>query len=90
MRKSLIVYGGWDGHEPKEVAEVFEGILLEEGFSVEVSDTLDAFLDAEKLKALHLIVPIWTMGQITQEQVMPVIKAVVSGVGIAGSYTHSG
>ena len=37
---------------------------------MEVSDTLDAFLDVEKLKALDLIIPVWTMGRITQEQVM--------------------
>ncbi len=83
-RKALIVQGGWEGHEPKQVSEVFNTILTEEGFSVEVSDTLDAFLDEEKLKELDLIVPSWTMGSITNEQVKPVLKAVESGVGIAG------
>jgi type 1 glutamine amidotransferase len=27
MKKALIVWGGWDGHEPKQVAEVFAELL---------------------------------------------------------------
>lgn len=86
MKKALIVHGGWDGHEPVQVSELFCGILEKEGFEVEISDTLDAFLDAEKLRVLHLIVPVWTMGRITQEQITPVIEAVAAGVGIAGCH----
>ena len=85
-RKALIVRGGWDGHQPVQVSEVFGRVLADEGFEVEVSESLDTFLDVEKLKGLHLIVPIWTMGQISKEQVTPVIEAVASGVGIAGCH----
>lgn len=85
-KKALIVQGGWDGHEPVQVSEIFRRTLEKEGFEVELSDTLDAFLDAEKLKALHLIIPIWTMGKITNEQLNPVLEAVASGVGIAGCH----
>ena len=85
-RRALIVRGGWDGHQPVEVSELFRDILESEGFQVEVSDTLDAFLDVEKLKALDLIIPVWTMGRITPEQVMPVVEAVASGVGLAGCH----
>ena len=85
-RKALIVQGGWDGHEPVQVAEVFRRTLAAEGFEVEVADTLDAFLDEKKLMGLSLIIPVWTMGKITREQVTPVLKAVESGVGIAGCH----
>lgn len=86
-KKALIVHGGWDGHQPKEVAAIFDRILREEGFTTEVSDTLDAFHDAEKLMSLSLIVPIWTMGTITKEQAEPVFKAVrEAGVGVAGCH----
>jgi len=85
-KKALIVQGGWEGHEPVQVAEIFRRTLVDSGFEVEVSDTLDAFLDVEKLKSLHLIVPIWTMGHITWEQTKPVIEAVAGGVGIAGCH----
>jgi uncharacterized protein len=85
-RKALVVWGGWDGHQPREVADIFRDVLTKEKFDVEVSDTLDAFLDAEKLRRLNLIVPVWTMGKISQEQLKPVLAAVESGVGIAGCH----
>ncbi|MBY0204966.1 ThuA domain-containing protein [Paenibacillus cucumis (ex Kampfer et al. 2016)] len=84
MKKALIVWGGWDGHEPEQVAAIFERILKEEHFEVEVSDTLESYADAEKLLGLDLIVPLWTMGQIEQELVNNVSAAVQSGVGLAG------
>ncbi|NEU27929.1 hypothetical protein G3M74_17880 [Paenibacillus polymyxa] len=86
MRKALIVWGGWDGHEPEQVSAIFERILKEEQFEVEVSNSLDAYQDAEKLLGLDLIVPMWTMGQIEQELVNHVSAAVQSGVGLAGCH----
>ena len=88
MKKALIVWGGWDGHEPRQVAEIFARQLKANDFQVEVSDTLDAFLDVEKLKQLDLIVPQWTMGKITGDQRKAVGDAVASGVGLAG--VHGG
>jgi len=85
-RKALIVRGGWLGHQPKEVAEEFGKMLKEDGFEPEISDTLDAFKDEARLKSLSLIVPVWTMGKITAEQLNPVLSAVKSGVGIAGCH----
>jgi uncharacterized protein len=84
--KALIVWGGWDGHQPKQVADVLERALKADGFEVEVADSLDAFKDAKKLLGLSLIVPHWTMGKITAEQLKPVLEAVQSGVGMAGCH----
>lgn len=84
MRKALIVWGGWDGHEPKQCADIFAPILRDAGFEVEVSDTLDSYLNAEKMSALSLVVPIWTMGTITNEQEKGLLDAIKSGVGVAG------
>jgi type 1 glutamine amidotransferase len=85
-RKALIVWGGWDGHEPDKVAELFRTILTQEQFEVEVSNTLDSFRDEAKLMGLSLIVPVWTMGKILPEQFNPVLRAVESGVGMAGCH----
>lgn len=85
-RKALIVQGGWQGHQPKEVSELFRGILKEEGFDVEVSDTLESFANRDRLLSLDLIVPVWTMGEITKEQEKHVSEAVQSGVGLAGCH----
>ena len=88
MKKALIVQGGWQGHEPGPVSEILAKALRENGFEVTISDTLDSFKDDEALKALDLIVPIWTMGSIQREQLQPLLEAVKSGVGIAG--VHGG
>ncbi len=86
MRQALIVYGGWEGHQPKEVAGLLGDALARAGFSVERANTLDAFLDANRLKSLDLIVPIWTMGTIKREQLEPLLEAVRGGVGLAGCH----
>lgn len=86
MKKALIVWGGWLGHQPEEVADIFRGILEEEQFSVQVSDTLDVFADGDMLKSLDLIVPVWTMGQIEKQLAANVSAAVQSGVGLAGCH----
>lgn len=86
MRKALIVWGGWDGHQPEQVAQIFKRQLEAEGFEVDVQDKLEAFGDAEYLKSLDLIIPVWTMGEIEQELVNNVSAAVQSGVGLAGCH----
>ena len=83
--KALVVYGGWDGHQPKEVAAIYTELLEKHGFSVTLSDTLDAYA-TEDLTTYRLIVPIWTMGTITPEQLNPLLAAVKGGVGIAGCH----
>lgn len=85
-KKALIVYGGWDGHEPKEVSEIFHDILTKENFEVELSDRLESYSDADYLKSFDLIVPHWTMGDIKQAYVKNISLAVMSGVGIAGCH----
>lgn len=85
-KKALIVWGGWDGHQPKEVAELFGQILREEGFDVDTSDTLDPFNDESSLAGYSLIVPHWTMGKLSHQQEQSVCKAVAGGVGIGGCH----
>ena len=84
MRSALMVWGGWEGHEPRQCMEIFAPVLQSEGFDVTVSDTMDAYLDADRMKAYSLIVPLWTMGQITGEQERGLLDAIKSGVGVAG------
>lgn len=78
------MWGGWDGHTPKECADIFAPWLRQEGYDVEVSDTLDVYLDSDKMSSLNLIVPIWTMGEITPDQERGLLSTVRSGAGIAG------
>lgn len=82
--KALIVQGGWEGHEPVKVSEILAAALDRHDYQVEISETLDSYLDAEKLGQVDLVVQHWTMGQITREQWAGLNGAVRGGVGIAG------
>ena len=42
MKRALIVWGGWDGHTPKESSEIMCQLLKKEGFDVTMSSTLDS------------------------------------------------
>lgn len=86
MAKALIFQGGWDGHEPVQVAEIFRAMLADHGFSVTVTDNHDALDDAAMLADLDLIVPVWTMGQIEKSRVENVSRAVAYGTGLAGCH----
>lgn len=83
-KKALLVWGGWDGHEPKQCVDIFAPFLSQNGFLVEISDNLDTYLDRDKMLALDLVVPVWTMGSIKNEQEHGLLEAIKSGVGIAG------
>jgi type 1 glutamine amidotransferase len=84
MKKALIVWGGWDGHEPDKIARIFSDVLKANGFETEI--TLDAFNNAALLRELDLIVPVWTMGEIKKEQAEAVSEAVANGTGLAGCH----
>jgi len=83
-KKALFVWGGWEGHEPKQCVDIFAPWLREQGFEVEISNSLDSYLDAVHLKSLDLIVQAVTQAAITPEQEKGLLDAVMGGVGIAG------
>jgi uncharacterized protein len=83
-KKALMVWGGWDGHEPKQCVDIFAPFLQENGYDVEISNSLDVYLDTDKMQVLDLVVPVWTMGTITPEQEKGLLSTIESGVGIAG------
>lgn len=83
-KKALINWGGWNGHEPDKCAEIFRVVLEKEGFEVRVVNDLNVYTEAEYMKSLSVIVPIWTMAEIKGEQLKGLMEAVASGVGLAG------
>jgi type 1 glutamine amidotransferase len=83
-KTALVVWGGWEGHEPKQCVDIFAPWLESQGFNVEISHSLDAYLDLDRLKTLDLIVHIFTMSDIKPEQERNLEEAVKSGVGLAG------
>jgi hypothetical protein len=83
-KRALMVWGGWMGHEPKKCVDIFAPYLESQGYDVTISDTLDVYLNKDLMMGLNLVVPVWTMGTITNEQEAGLLEAVESGIGIAG------
>ena len=85
MRQALIVWGGWDGHEPEQGAHIIRDFLVEDGFDVRLENTTRAFADPA-IKDYSLIVPIFTMSKIEKNEAENLTKAVEGGVGLAGHH----
>jgi hypothetical protein len=83
-KAALVVQGGWQGHEPKECSERVAPWLESKGFRVVVSDTLDIYTNKRRMRHFNLIVPIWTMGEISGPQWNGLRDAVLNGAHVAG------
>lgn len=89
MRKAMIVWGGWHGHDPDLCAAIVAGWLRHEGFEVRVETSTAAFADPA-IHALSLIVPIYTMATIAKDEVANLCAAVRGGTGLAGHHGGMG
>jgi type 1 glutamine amidotransferase len=89
MRDALIVWGGWNGHEPEQCASIIAGILREEGFQVHLENSTRAFA-GPRLHTMSLIVPIFTMSKIEKDEVANLSQAVREGAGLAGYHGGMG
>jgi len=83
-KKVLFVYGGWEGHDPVLTRDIFVPWMRSEGAEVVVRDNLDCYTDSALMSKTDLIVQIWTMGEISNEQERGLLTAVKRGVGLAG------
>ncbi|MGN6100676.1 MAG: ThuA domain-containing protein [Devosia sp.] len=89
MRSALIVYGGWEGHDPEECAQIYRRWLHEDGFTVRMSTETKAFADPA-IHELSLIVPVFTMSKIEKDEAINLAKAIEGGVGMAGHHGGMG
>jgi type 1 glutamine amidotransferase len=88
-KNALIVWGGWEGHQPEECARIVAKTLLEDGFAVVKAGETSAFADPN-LGRFDLIVPIFSMGKITDGESKNLCAAVGSGTGLAGFHGGMG
>ena len=84
MARAFITWGGWNGHEPEQTANICANVLEAEGLDVTVSDSLEPLADDAFMAGLDLVVPVWTMSGISREQEAGLLKAVRAGAGCAG------
>jgi type 1 glutamine amidotransferase len=85
MRKAMIVWCGWNGHEPDRCAAIYRDWLAADGFDVRVETSARAFADPA-IHDLSLIVPICTMSRIEKAEAANLCAAVQGGVGLAGHH----
>lgn len=83
-KKILVVWGGWDGHEPKQCVDLLLPWLEKEGAIVDVFNSLDKYADKDYMSKVDLIIQTFTMATITGEQEKGLLEAVKNGAGIAG------
>ena len=82
MKRCLIISGGYEPHRANETAGRLDDMLRED-FDVVHSPRLDAYL-TEDLASYDLIVPNWTLGEMSLEMSRNLRLAVESGVGLGG------
>ncbi len=90
MSKALIFYGGWEGHEPAAMAAIIQRELGAQSFEVQAENSLEPLDDAVRLREFDLIVPCWTMGELSEERTKNLADAVASGVGLGGFHGGMG
>jgi hypothetical protein len=83
---ALIVYGGWEGHDPEGVSSFLEGLLQDEGFKTTRTADVEALSDSERLKGIDLVVPVVTMAQAPPNGFGALFEAIENGTGLAGCH----
>ena len=86
MKRALIFWGGWNGHEPELVAKRFSNILEGEGFAVQVVQGAENVPGLDELNKLDLLVPVCTSSELPGETSKNIAKAVGAGLGLAGNH----
>jgi type 1 glutamine amidotransferase len=89
MRKALIVWGGWEGHEPETCAGIVREMLVNENFEVSTETSTERFADSD-LGQFDLIVPIYTMGTIEETESKQLCATIQAGTGLAGYHGGMG
>jgi len=89
-RSALMVWGGWDGHEPRLTTERFASLLEQQGFAVEIHNDLGVYLDRDHLFEQNLIVNCFTMGQLDKTHTENLLAAVRGGAGFGGWHGGAG
>jgi type 1 glutamine amidotransferase len=83
-KKVLFVFGGWDGHQPKECRDLFVPWMESEGAEVFVFDSPECYANVSLMSKMDLVIQVFTQGKISGEAERGLLNAVKRGVGIAG------
>ena len=81
MKRALIVWGGWEGHQPGQCVERFAPWLQSQGFNLTIANSLGVFEERDLLQSLNLVVLAWTMARPSQAQERGLLQAIENGTG---------
>jgi len=81
MKSILIIWGGWQGHDPQGVAEKLANILTDHRYQVDVRSDLGVLIN-ENLKTYDVLIPIWSCGIASPIYIQPLLEAIESGLGL--------
>ncbi len=81
----LLVWGGWQGHEPRQCNDMLDTWMKAQGATTVVSDTLAVYGDLATLTSYDLIIHSWTQAKdYNSKYIDNLLQAVKRGVGLAG------
>lgn len=83
-RRALMVWGGWDGHAPEEMTRRGQEWLERDGFSVDVTTDVGAYVGLAQREDIDLVVQAVTAAELPWDAEAGLLDAVRRGVGIAG------
>ena len=84
-KKILFTYGGWEGHEPEKFVKYLVPWLKQEGAQVLLHSNLDPYTDKVLMDTIDLVLQIFTMSKISEEQERGLLEAIQrNGTGMAG------
>lgn len=85
MPRALIVWGGWEGHRPREMAGTVAELLGTDGYDTIVTHDYEA-LGGSDIGTMDLVVPLITNDEIDREIVRRLALAVRAGTGLGGPH----
>jgi type 1 glutamine amidotransferase len=85
-KKILVVYGGWEGHQPKIFAEKITKWLLDQKAEVKLVKGTSIYTNLNVMKDLDLVIQHITMSKMSPLETKGLINAIAQGVGLAGCH----
>ena len=85
-KKVLVVYGGWEGHQPKIFAEKITKWLIDQKAEVKLVKGTSIYTNANVMKDLDLVIQHITMSKMSPQETKGLISAIARGVGLAGCH----
>lgn len=84
QKNALMLWGGWDIHDPENTSRRFADRLETRGYQVNFTNDLAELDNAGALSTYDLIVLCITLGEITDAQEQNLLSAIRAGTGLAG------